>query len=223
MKSIVINFSKGLLIVGILSGKSVDASHNRRMIRFNDEQSFQVLDNDRIYTIEKTFLDKEIRNIDPKLVMTAHKHGLISLYPVKMNNGETVEFGMKSRVNGKGGGLFLAALFGGIVRAVGYGSLGATATHAVRTTFPQGDRNHPIVGGMSALGAGRIGGEIATRAGNGAAGPAGSVSTFIEGTGYSQEVAEIVVATGVGSVPIIVGIEMAANAAAAVGLWIPWF
>lgn len=223
MKSIESRLSKTLLALSVVCGSSVYASHKGHVILHNDEtDSFEVVSNGRKYPVQKAFIDKEIRNIDPSLILSAHNKGLVTLTPTQLSDGNECEFGLQMHVNGKGGGPLLAGLFGGIVRIVGYGALGSTAGHAISSNIPQGDRNHPVRGAVSAIGAGKIGEMIGNQAGPGLGGPAGMVSAGIEGSGYSREVAEGTVALAA-NIPVVVAIEGAAQAATAFGFWVPWW
>ena len=139
MKSIESRLSKALLVLAVVYGSSVNASHEGRLILHNDKtNSLEVLDNGKIYPVQKECLDREIRDIDPRVVLQAHKKGLISLSPTVLTGGEDREFGIRSHVNGKGGGPILGLILGWGVRAVMYTAPVVAGVGAIVTTGPAG-------------------------------------------------------------------------------------
>ena len=87
---------------------------------------------------KKHYLDREIRDINPSVLLQAHKKGLISLSPTVLTSGEDREFGIRSHVNGKGGGPILGFILGWGVRAVMYTAPVVAGVGAIVTTGPAG-------------------------------------------------------------------------------------
>ncbi len=219
MKSIESRLSKALLVLAVVYGSSVNASHKERLILHNDKtNSLEVLDKGKIYPVQKAFLDRDIRDIDPRVVLQAQKKGLLTLYPTVLTGGEAHDFGIRSHVNGKGGGPVLGTIFYWGTKVILYGTMAAGVATAISSVGPTAGAG----GAAKALTAKGAAGNVLAASGHvNIAGPAGLVAVGIKGAGGGKAAATGTAIAAVSGVSISGMVEAAALAAYAAGLAVP--